>query len=191
MSRSFERLRSPGEGRERRGRDPRRSSVQPSEISEVLNRPLSRELLARDLTRIGYVAKDGTPRTIPIAFSWNGSELVMCTTKNAPKLTALRNNPAVALTIDTEVHPPKILLIRGRAELDVVEGIPDEYLEMNGTYQMTPEQRVEWEAEVRSLYDGMVRIVVTPTWAKLIDFETTLPSAVEELVRQRDERQRH
>jgi hypothetical protein len=114
----------------------------------------------------------------------------MCTTKNAPKLPALRHNPAVALTIDTEVHPPKILLIRGQAELDVVDGIPDEYLQMNGTYAMTPEQRVEWEAEVRSLYDGMVRIVVTPTWAKLIDFETTLPSAVEELVRQRDERQR-
>jgi hypothetical protein len=97
---------------------------------------------------------------------------------------------AVALTIDTEVHPPKTLLIRGRAELDVVDGIPDEYLESNGTYTMTPEQREEWEAEVRSLYDGMVRIVVTPTWAKLIDFETTLPSAVEELARQRDERQR-
>jgi hypothetical protein len=32
---------------------------------------------------------------------------------------------------------------------------------MNGTYRMTPEQRVEWEAEVRSLYDGMVRIVVS------------------------------
>ena len=112
----------------------------------------------------------------------------MCTTKNAPKLAALREHPAVALTIDTEVHPPKILLIRGSAELDVVEGIPDEYLQMSGTYVMTPEQRVEWETEVRSLYDGMVRIVVTPTWAKLIDFETTLPSAVEELVRQRDER---
>jgi hypothetical protein len=136
------------------------------------------------------VAKDGTPRAIPIAFTWNGSQVVMCTTKNAPKLAALRENPAVALTIDTEVHPPKILLIRGRAELDVVDGIPEEYLEMNGTYTMTPEQRVEWEAEVRSLYDGMVRIVVTPTWAKLIDFETTLPSAVEELVRQRAERQR-
>jgi hypothetical protein len=54
---------------------------------------------------------------------------------------------------------------------------------------MTPEQRVEWEAEVRSLYDGMVRIVVTPTWVKLIDFETTLPSAVEELVRERAARQ--
>jgi hypothetical protein len=80
--------------------------VQPNEITEVLNRPISRELLARDLIRL------------------------------------------------------------------------------------TPEQRVEWEAGVRSLYDGMVRIVVTPTWAKLIDFETTLPSAVEEIIRRRDERER-
>lgn len=157
-----------------------------SEIDDVLNRPLSRELLARDLTRLAYVANDDTPRTIPIAFTWNGAQLVMCTTKNAPKLPALRRRPAVALTIDTESHPPKILLIRGTAELDVVDGIPEEYLQMNGSYQMTAEQRVEWEAEVRSLYDGMVRIVVTPTWAKLIDFETTLPSAVEELAEQRE-----
>jgi uncharacterized pyridoxamine 5'-phosphate oxidase family protein len=161
-----------------------------SEIAEVLNRPLSQELLARDRTRLAYVARDGTPRVVPIGFVWNGTEIVMCTAKNAAKLTALRHNPAVALTIDTEVHPPKTLLIRGRAELDVVEGIPDEYLQMNGSYTMTPEQREAWEAEVRSVYDGMVRIVVTPTWAKLIDFETTLPSAVEELVRRRDERRR-
>jgi hypothetical protein len=165
--------------------------VQQNEITEVLNRPLSQELLARDLTRLAYVARDGTPRSIPIGFTWNGSTIVMCTTKNAPKVPALHSNPAVALTIDTEVHPPKILLIRGRAELDFVDGIPDEYLKANSSYQMTPEQRVEWEAEVRSLYhEGMVRIVVTPTWAKLIDFETTLPSAVEELIRQREERQR-
>jgi hypothetical protein len=160
----------------------------PNEIAEVLDKPLSRELLDRDVARLAYVAKDGTPRSIPIAFTWNGTEIVLCTTKNAPKLPSLRANPAVALTIDTEVHPPKILLIRGRAELDVVDGIPEEYLQMNGSYEMTPEQRVEWEREVRSLYDGMVRIVITPTWAKLIDFETTLPSAVEELVQQRQER---
>jgi len=165
-------------------------TVHQDQITEVLHRPLSQEMLARDLTRLAYVAKDGTPRSVPIAFTWNGSQIVMCTSKNAPKLPALRVNPMVALTIDTEVHPPKILLIRGRAELDVVDGIPQEYLQMNGSYTMTAEQRVQWEAEVRSLYDGMVRIVVTPTWAKLIDFETTLPSAVEELVRQREERQR-
>jgi len=165
--------------------------MQPNEVTEVLDRPISKELLARDLTRLAYVARDGTPRNVPVGFSWNGSEVVICTSKNAPKLPALRNDPNVALTIDTEVHPPRIVLIRGTAELDYVDGIPDEYLEATSTYEMTAEQRVVWETEVRSLYrDGMVRIVVTPTWAKLIDFEETLPSAVEELVRQREERQR-
>jgi hypothetical protein len=48
--------------------------------------------------------------------------------------------------VDTEVHPPKILLIRGRADLDFVDGIPDEYLQPTSSYEMTPEQRVEWEA---------------------------------------------
>lgn len=163
--------------------------MEPSEVAEILDRPLSRELLARDLTRLAYVAQDGTPRVVPIGFSWNGSTIVMCTAPNAPKIRSLRRNPAVALTIDTEVHPPQILLIRGQAELDVVEGVPEEFLQMNGAYTMTPEQRVEWEAGVKALYERMVRIVVTPTWAKLIDFETTLPSAVEELMRQQQARQ--
>ncbi|MEV8596302.1 pyridoxamine 5'-phosphate oxidase family protein [Streptomyces sp. NPDC052012] len=158
------------------------------QVTEILDRPLSQELLARDLCRLAYVAGDGTPRNIPIAFTWNGRHIVMCTSRNAPKLASLRRNPAVAVTIDTEVHPPKILLVRGTVELDDVDGMPEEYLQMNGSYGMTAEQRVEWEAEVRSLYDGMVRIVMTPTWAKLIDFETTLPSAVEELIRRRAER---
>ncbi len=163
--------------------------MQPDQVTEILTRPTSKNLLARDIARLAYVAADGTPRTVPIGFVWNGAQIVMCTTPNAPKLRSLRRNPMVALTIDTEVHPPKILLIRGRADLDHVDGIPEEYLHMTTSYRMTPEQRVEWEAEVRSLYrDGMVRIVVTPTWAKLIDFETTLPTAVEELVRRREER---
>jgi hypothetical protein len=163
--------------------------MQPDEITKVLNRPISQELLARDLLRMAYVAPDGTPRNVPVGFTWNGSEIVVCTPTNAPKLHSLRRNPQVALTIDTEVHPPKILLLRGRADLDEVDGIPDEYLRMNGSYRMTPDQRVVWEAEVRSLYERMVRIVITPTWVKLIDFETTLPTPVEELIRRRAERQ--
>jgi Pyridoxamine 5'-phosphate oxidase len=161
----------------------------PSDVAEILKKPISQEMLNRDLARLAYVAKDGTPRVVPIGFTWNGSEVVMCTATNAPKLVSLRRNPAVALTIDTEVHPPNILLIRGEAVLDEVEGIPDEYLQASGTYKMTPEQRAEWEAGVRSLYDSMVRIVVKPTWAKLIDFDETLPTPVEELVRRRGERQ--
>jgi uncharacterized pyridoxamine 5'-phosphate oxidase family protein len=158
-------------------------------VAEIRTKPISQELLNRDVLRLAYVANDGTPRVVPIAFTWNSGEVVMCTTTNAPKLASLRQNPAVALTIDTEVHSPRILLLRGEAVLDEVDGIPDEYLKMNGTYGMTAEQRVEWEKEVRSPYDSMVRIVVKPTWAKLIDFHDTLPSAVEELVRRRQERQ--
>ncbi|MEU3769407.1 pyridoxamine 5'-phosphate oxidase family protein [Amycolatopsis keratiniphila] len=157
--------------------------MQQSTIDEILNRPLSQELLARDLARLAYTASDGTPRAIPIGIHWNGEEIVMCTPTNAPKLHSLRRNPAVALTIDTESHPPKILLLRGTVELDLVDGIPDEYLQWSGTYEMTPEQRAEWEENVKSLYDSMVRIVMTPTWVKLIDFEETLPTAVEELIR--------
>jgi hypothetical protein len=157
--------------------------METNEVLEVLDRPYSQELLKRDVARLAFVAQDGTPRAIPIGIHWNGAEIVMCTSKNARKLRMLERNPAVALTIDTEVHPPKILLLRGRAELDPRDGIPEEYLQASGTYEMTPEQRVEWEAGVKATYvDGMVRIVVRPTWAKLIDFETTLPTNVQELL---------
>ncbi|WP_414506709.1 hypothetical protein [Streptomyces sp. NEAU-L66] len=51
--------------------------MQPNEIIEVLNRPISQEhLLARYVTRLAYVAKDGIPRNVPIAFTWNRSHIV-------------------------------------------------------------------------------------------------------------------
>jgi hypothetical protein len=42
---------------------------------------------------------------------------------------------------------------------------------------------------VKALYDGTVRVVVKPAWARLIDFETTLPTAIEELMRRQKDRQ--
>jgi hypothetical protein len=51
-------------------------TVHPNAITEVLNRPLSQDLLARDVTRLADVATDGIPRTIPITFTWNGAEIV-------------------------------------------------------------------------------------------------------------------
>ena len=59
------------------------------EVDEVLSKPLSQELLKRDMARLAFVAKDGTPRVLPIAIYWNGSEIVMCTSKNARKVAAL------------------------------------------------------------------------------------------------------
>ena len=37
--------------------------------------------------------------------------------------------------------------------------------------------------QARGLYKQMVLICITPTWAKIIDFETRLPKNVEELTK--------
>jgi hypothetical protein len=65
-----------------------------------------------------------------------------------------------------------------------VAGVPDVYVE--ASRKVTPAEQFEtWEQGVRSLYDQMAVITVEPEWAKLLDFETTIPKAVEELVRAR------
>lgn len=92
-----------------------------------------------------------------------------------------------AITIDTERFPPHVLLIRGRASVELVDGVPADYLAASSKL-VPPDQYDAWEAGVRSLYEQMVRITVEPDWAKLLDFETTIPSAVEELVRARSTR---
>ena len=151
-------------------------------IDEILAGEVARKLLQRTIARIAYVARDGSPRVVPVGYLWNGSAFVICTATNAAKVKALEVNPDVALTIDTDDFPPNVLLVRGKAELEWVDGIPDEYMQMNDPSYMTPEQREAWEAGVRSLYDAMYRIRVVPNWVKVLDFETTLPSAVEELI---------
>jgi hypothetical protein len=40
-----------------------------------------------------------------------------------------------------------------------------------------------FEARVRGLYEQMVRITIDPEWAKLLDFETRLPTPVENLIK--------
>ena len=77
--------------------------------------------------RLAYIWTDGTPRVIPIWFHWNGREIVMGTPPNAPKLKALARNPKVSLTIDDNDFPHKVLLIRGTARLETVNGIVPEY----------------------------------------------------------------
>lgn len=36
---------------------------------------------------------------------------------------------------------------------------------------------------MRALYTTMAIITITPDWAKLLDFQTTIPKAVEDLVK--------
>ncbi|MEU4195696.1 pyridoxamine 5'-phosphate oxidase family protein [Kribbella sp. NPDC026611] len=153
------------------------------QIADILAKPYSQQLLnGPEPARFAYVGLDGDPRVIPIGFWVEGDKLVMATVPKSAKVPALRQNPKVAITIDQGKFPPKVLLIRGTAEVEVVPGVPEGYLTA-GHKVMTDEQYPEWEAGVKGLYDEMAVITVTPTWAKLLDFETTIPKAVEDLIK--------
>lgn len=95
---------------------------------ELLQHPASKELLQSTIpAHLAYIWTDGTPRVIPIWFHWNGSEFVLGTPSRAPKVKALGKNPKVALTIDDNAFPHKVLLVRGTALLQPVSGIVPEY----------------------------------------------------------------
>jgi hypothetical protein len=155
------------------------------QVAAELGKPISAELLGSGIpARLAYVGLDGGPRVVPIAFLWSGSQILSFTVPKSAKVSALRANPKVAITIDTESFPPRVLLVRGTATVDLVDGVPDGYVEASRKL-VPPDQMAAWEAGVRSLYDEMVRVTIEPEWAKLLDFETTIPKAVEDLVRAR------
>ncbi len=156
--------------------------MNPEEIAAVLAKPYSQQLLnGPEPARFAYNGLDGDPRVVPIGFWMNGDRLEIATIPRSAKVAALRKNPKVALTIDKGAFPPKVLLLRGTAEVELVQGIPEGYLHA-GHKVMTDEQYGDWLVGVKSLYTEMTLITVTLTWAKLLDFETTLPKSVEELL---------
>ncbi len=144
----------------------------------LLQHPASRELLASKIpARLAYIATDGTPRVVPIWFHWNEKEFVIGTPPKAPKLKALAKNPKVALTIDDDTFPHKVLLVRGTARLESVNGVAPEYALAADRY-FGPEQGKAWVAQMEQMSSSMVRITITPDWVGLLDFQTRFPSAL-------------
>jgi hypothetical protein len=144
----------------------------------LLQHPASKELLGSKIpARLAYIWTDGTPRVIPIWFHWNGRELVMATPPKAPKLKALAKNPRVSLTIDDNIFPHKVLLVRGTARLQTVEGMVPEYIAAAERY-FGREQGEAWIRQLRTMVPNMVKITITPEWVGLLDFQTRFPSAL-------------
>lgn len=144
----------------------------------LLQHPAAQELLHSKIpARLAYVWTDGTPRVIPIWFYWNGSQIVMATPPKAPKLKALGKNPKVSLTIDDNTFPHKVLLIRGTARLEGVDGIVPEYAAAAERY-FDPALAQGWLKQLRSTISSMVRITISPEWVGLLDFQTRFPSAL-------------
>ena len=141
--------------------------------TEELNHPDARELLATQaLARLAYTGPDGFPRVIPIGFHWTGEHIVVCTVPSSPKVRALAARPHVALTIDTDQGTAsRSLSVRGVAAIEIVDGVPDEYLAA-ATKNMDGEQARQFETNVRSMYKQMARITIQPRWARYYDVGT-------------------
>ena len=145
---------------------------------ELLQHPASQALLHSKIpARLAYVWTDGTPRVVPVWFHWNGRELVLGTPPKAPKLKALKKNPKVALTIDDNTFPHKVLLVRGTARLETLNGVVPEYALAADRY-FGEQQGKAWVAQMSSMIQQMVRITITPEWVGLLDFQTRFPSAL-------------
>jgi hypothetical protein len=70
-----------------------------------------------------------------------------------------------------------VLLVRGTASVEIVDGVAPGYLEAGKKY-VGAEQWEAFEAQVRATYKQQGRITIVPEWAKLLDFETRVPSAL-------------
>jgi hypothetical protein len=144
----------------------------------LLDDPVAQELLRSAIpARLAYVWTDGTPRVVPVWFHWNGTEFVVATPPKAPKLKALAKNPKVALTIDDNTFPHKVLMVRGTATVEMVEGIVPEYQLAAARYFSEAQARA-WLAQLGGLISRMARISIRPEWVGVLDFETRFPSAL-------------
>jgi len=152
----------------------------------LLDTPTAQELLtSRIPARMAFIWPDGTPRVIATWFHWNGSDIVMVTYTAGPhagvrhpaaRVAAIRTNPAVALTIDTEGSPPRSVTIRGRAEINEVDGLAPEYVAAARRYLGDDAEPLL--AQMDQPGTRQARIVVRPAWVGVLDFTTRLPSVL-------------
>jgi hypothetical protein len=145
----------------------------------LLDDPVAQQLLQSTLpARLAYNWSDGTPRLVPIGFHWNGHEIVLGGPPDAPKMKVLHDGDKVALTIDSDSMPYKVLMVRGSIRIDSVDGVAPEYAAMSRRV-MGEEQGEAWLTQIGAMVPRMSRIFITPEWVGILDFETRFPSAVE------------
>lgn len=150
----------------------------------LLDTATARWLLSSTIpARLAYVAADGTPRVVPTWFVWTGTDIVMVTYVAGPaagirhpaaRIAALRANPTVALTIDTDTSPPWSINIRGRAEIAEIAGLAPEYV--SAAHRYLGDAATAMLSSMDQPGTVQARITVTPTWVGLLDFTERLPS---------------
>jgi hypothetical protein len=150
----------------------------------LLDDPVAQQLLRSTLpARLAYTWHDGTPRVVPIGFHWNGTEIVLGTPPDAPKMKVLRDGAKVAVTIDSDSMPYKVLSVRGSVRTDSVAGIAPEYAAMTKRV-FGDEAGQAWLDSMAPIMPRMARIFIQPEWVGILDFETRFPNALERAMEQ-------
>ena len=151
-------------------------------VIQLLKDPVAQELLNSKIpARLAYTGLDGSPRVVPIWFHWDGKQIVLGTAPSSPKVKALARSAKVALTIDEDKYPPKVLLMRGTSRVEVIDGVVPEYAVAARKY-LGEEKGREWGEQARGMFRQMARIAIEPEWLKILDFQTRFPKAIEEAV---------
>ena len=83
----------------------------------------------------------------------------------------------MAVTIDGNEWPHKVLLIRGPTQIELVDGIPAEYGAAARRY-FGEEQGAAWTEQVSTVMPHAARITVRPDWVGILDFQTRFPEAL-------------
>lgn len=158
------------------------------EIDEELSTEGAQTLLTTTaMAHLAYTGTDGAPRCVPVGFYWTGELVVVSTATTSPKVAALTARPEVAISIDAGDTPggAVALSIRGRASIEIVDGVVPEYLAAS-RISMDPDAAAGFEQAVRGMYDRMARIAVTPTWARFYDYGAgRMPRFLQELAARR------
>jgi nitroimidazol reductase NimA-like FMN-containing flavoprotein (pyridoxamine 5'-phosphate oxidase superfamily) len=158
------------------------------EIEAELSLTGAQELLAStSAAHLAYIGNDGSPRVIPVGYFWTGQEFVISSATTSPKVTAVSTRPNVALAIDSGDTPEqaRALSIRGRAMVEIVDGVVKEYLAA-ARKQMEATAAAEFERRVKEMYDQSARIAITPEWVQFWDFGAgRMPHFLQELADRR------
>lgn len=157
----------------------------PQGDARLIETDLAQRLLQSTIPgRLAYTALDRTPRVISTWFVWTGTEIVMATYLRCPplgiqrparRLGALRANPHVAMTIDTEPQPPEVLLLRGSVHIDEVDGMVPEQARAAHRY-LGPQAGAEYVSQAAHPETKMARIAFVPVWVGVLDFTNRYPN---------------
>jgi hypothetical protein len=142
---------------------------------KLIDHPIAQQLLQAIIpARLGYVTPDGVPRVVPMLFHWTGTEVVVTSWPDDPKVAALRTSPAVSVTIDTDQFPFHVLSLRGEAAVTIIDGVADECLPTFSRY-FGPDEGRGWVERMRMMSDQQARISIRPDWVNVVDFQTRFP----------------